>query len=297
MVRPHLMVRCPLGQHTLPLMPISPDFWTKVLATAQALSKTVGDRLLQDFGHLQSRQKEDGSLVTPGDEWADRTLRDGILAAFPDHGLLSEESTHEFPATDWCWIIDPIDGTTNFAMGIPLWGISLGLLYRGTPVFGYVAMPPLGQNFHGYWPGDSGLEMPIGAFCNDLPIRSSQVSLKSSQVFSFCTRSISLLQQEPALSQRFPCKIRMLGASTYNLLCVANGAVMGGAEATPKVWDIAAIWPICQAAGVHWLSQTGVEPFPLTIGNDYGRHNYPTLALARADLQPIFEPLTAGLRR
>ncbi|HEY9805771.1 MAG TPA: inositol monophosphatase family protein, partial [Candidatus Obscuribacterales bacterium] len=146
------------------------DFWTKILDFAEATTARVGQQLLADFGQAQAAEKADGSLVTQSDQWADQELREAIAAAFPEHGVLSEEVEHIFPDTEWCWIIDPVDGTTNFARGIPLWAISLGLLYRGTPVFGYVHLPTLGQSFHGFWYGDSGLSGPTGAFLNRQPI-------------------------------------------------------------------------------------------------------------------------------
>jgi myo-inositol-1(or 4)-monophosphatase len=261
------------------------SFWDKVLVFAQATTATVGQRLLEDFGQVQADTKADGSLVTRCDRWADDALRTAIAAAFPDHGLLSEEVAHIFPATDWCWIIDPIDGTTNFTRGIPVWGISLGLLYRGTPVFGYVAMPPLGQSFYGYWPGGSGLEMPSGAFCNGRPIYASAAAPDRTQFFSLCARSTAVL------AAPFPCKIRMLGSAAYNLLLVGAGWAIGAVEATPKIWDIAAVWAIVQAAGATWVALDDAEPFPLVVGQNYGDRPYPTLAVAQAPLVATFRPL------
>ncbi|HEY9847387.1 MAG TPA: inositol monophosphatase family protein, partial [Candidatus Caenarcaniphilales bacterium] len=211
------------------------SFWVTILEFAQTITLQVGERLLSDFGQVQAAEKADGSLVTHADQWADQQLRRAIAGTFPDHGVLSEEAEHVFPAADWCWVIDPLDGTTNFARGIPIWGISLGLLYQGTPVFGYVYLPPLAQTFHGFW---SATNQPTAAFCNQKPIRTSTGPLGTNHFFSVCSRSVSTLQQA------FPCKIRMLGAASYNFLMVAAGATLGGVEATPKIWDIAAAWPI-----------------------------------------------------
>jgi len=221
------------------------NFWTSVLAFAQTITAQVGNQLLTEFGQVQAAEKADGSLVTQSDRWADEELRQAIAAAFPSHGVLSEEAEHVFPDADWCWVIDPLDGTTNFAHGIPIWGISLGLLYQGTPVFGYVHLPPLAQSFHGFWSAPS---QPNGAFLNLKPISASTTRLDSNCFFSLCSRSVSALQQP------FPCKIRMLGAASYNFLTVATGATLGGVEATPKIWDIAAAWPIVQAAGGYGAS-------------------------------------------
>ena len=261
------------------------NFWEQVLAFAEAITETVGQKLRSDFGQVQADLKADGSLVTRCDRWSDDTIRAAIGEKFPDHGVLSEEVEHVFPAADWCWIIDPIDGTTNFTRGIPVWGISLGLLYRGVPVFGYVAMPPLNQSFYGYWPGESGLDMPSGAYCNGRPIHASDAPPDKTQFFSLCARSTSVLEQP------FPCKIRMLGSAAYNLLLVGAGWAVGAVEATPKIWDIAAVWAIVQAAGATWVPLDDIEPFPLGAGKDYSRQPYPTLAAAQPSLVEEFRPL------
>jgi myo-inositol-1(or 4)-monophosphatase len=261
--------------------------WTQVLDLATTTTTQVAARLLQDFGQVQALEKADGSLVTPSDRWADDTLRHAIRQAFPEHGVLSEETEHRFPDRAWCWIIDPLDGTTNFARGFPLWGISLGLLYQGTPVFGYVAIPPLQQVYYGYWPGDSGLTMPTGAWCNGQPIQVSQAPLSPNQCFNLCTRSTAVLRQA------FPAKVRMWGVATYNLLSVAAGLALGGVEATPKIWDIAAVWPIVQAAGGIWQALDGQPVFPLPADQDYGHQAFPTLVVSRPDLLPVFAPLVS----
>lgn len=265
------------------------DFWTGVVEFAQTTTARVGAQLLNDFGQVQAAEKPDGSLVTQADRWSDDELRSAIAQAFPDHGVLSEEVEHIFPATDWCWIIDPLDGTTNFARGLPIWGISLGLLFQGTPVFGYVHLPPLRQSFHGFWYGNSGLQGPTGAFLNDRPIHTSSDAITPNHFFNLCARSTSILKN------RFPCKIRMLGVATYNLLTVAAGATLGGVEATPKIWDIAAVWAIVQAAGGVWISLEPEPIFPLAVGKDYSNRSYPTLVVSQSVLVPTFHPLVQSI--
>ncbi|MEM6450008.1 MAG: inositol monophosphatase family protein [Cyanobacteria bacterium P01_D01_bin.105] len=262
------------------------DFWAEVTDFAQQTTTEVGNRLLAAFGSATAEQKADGSLVTEYDKWADGELSDRIREAFPDHGILSEEAAHIFPKTDWCWIIDPIDGTTNFTRGVPLWGISLGLLYKGTPVFGHVHIPTIDEHFYGFWPGDSGLDMPAGAFINGDAISTAPDAPSGSHFFSLCARSIKVLQKP------FPCKIRMLGVATYNLLTVASGVSLGAVEATPKIWDIAAVWAIAQAAGASWTVLDGKASFPLIAGKDYSSYPFPTL-VTRPDLVDTFEPLVS----
>ncbi|MBD2576410.1 inositol monophosphatase family protein [Oscillatoria sp. FACHB-1406] len=261
------------------------EFWDNILQLTRTTTEEIGKQLVKDFGQIQAVRKDDGSLVTQADKWADKALRDAIAAAFPEHGFLSEETIHVFPANDWCWIIDPIDGTTNFTRGLPIWGISLGLLYRGTPVFGAVYFPQIQQFFHGYWYGDSGLEGPTGAFLNNRPIHTSPDEPSLNHLFNLCARSTDVA------TRPFPCKMRLLGVASYNLLLVACGAALGGIEATPKIWDIAAVYAILQAAGGAWVSLSDEPIFPLQVGLDYGQHPYPTLATSRAELVPIFKPL------
>ncbi|MBF2000677.1 MAG: inositol monophosphatase family protein [Synechococcales cyanobacterium M58_A2018_015] len=263
--------------------------WEKIVSFAEATTARVGEGLLQAAGQVQAVEKTDGSLVTQADRWADEELRSAIRQAFPDHGVLSEEVEHVFPDCDWCWIIDPVDGTTNFARGIPLWAISLGLLYRGTPVFGFVHLPPLRQSFHGYWYGESGLTGPTGAFLNHRPIHTSSALPSGNQFFNLCARSTAVLQNS------VPCKIRMLGVASYNLLTVAAGAALGGVEATPKIWDIAAVWVIVQAAGGVWQPLEPGPIFPLQPGQDYGSRSYPTLVVSRPELLPVFLPLVSPI--
>jgi myo-inositol-1(or 4)-monophosphatase len=262
------------------------DFWASVLDFSQTITSKVGSQLLRDFGQVQASQKDDGTLVTKSDKWADETIREAIASHFPSHGILSEEAEHKFPDTEWCWIIDPLDGTTNFARGIPIWGISLGLLYQGTPVFGYVHFPPIGQIFHGFWEGESGITgLENGAFLNGRPIHSSTDAPSNNHFFNLCSRSTSVMQQP------FPCKIRMLGVASYNFLTVASGAVLGGVEATPKIWDIAGAWVIVQAAGGVWVPLDSEPIFPLKVGQDYGRRSLPTLVASRPELVSVFKPL------
>ena len=265
------------------------QFWAEVLDFAESTTQTIGQQLMANFGHVQAQKKADGSLVTDSDRWADNAICAAIAETFPTHGVLSEEAKHQFPGADWCWIIDPIDGTTNFTRGIPLWGISLGLLYQGTPVFGHVYFPPVQQRFHGYWIGNTGLSGATGAFLNHEPIHTSRDQPSGSHFFSLCARSTDVMQRS------FPCKIRMLGVATYNILTVAAGISLGAVEATPKIWDIAAVWPILQAAGGTWTALDHQPIFPLKIGENYQARPFPTLISSQTTLVEKFEPLVAFL--
>ncbi|MEG3837273.1 MULTISPECIES: inositol monophosphatase family protein [unclassified Microcoleus] len=271
------------------------NFWDSILSFARVTVEKVGQQLLQDFGSAQADEKDDGSLVTKSDNWADAEIRSAIASTFPSHGILSEEGEHVFPDKEWCWVVDPLDATTNFARGIPIWGISLGLLYRGTPVFGCVHLPPVNQFFHGFYAGDLAgdnvlTNMPQGAFLNNRPISPSADKMSGNHIFNLCSRSVGI-------GPHLPSKIRMLGMASYNFLTVASGVAMGGVEATPKIWDIAGSWVIVKAAGAVWLPLESQAIFPLEVGKNYGRISYPTLVMNRQELVSVFLPFVEAWKK
>ena len=236
----------------------------------------------EPFPRLARRTAASSPGPTPGPTrpFAKRSRR-----RFPTTASSPRNASTSFADKEWCWVVDPIDGTTNFARGIPVWATSLGLLYRGTPVFGHVRVPTVRQTFHGYWPGRTGLDMSRGAYCNGEPIRSSAEALSDHQFISLCSRSSRVLRHA------LPCKVRVLGAATCNLVGVASGAMLGAIEKTPKIWDVAGVWAIVQAAGGIWIDLGRDPQFPLEPGRDYGSPNLSYTALASNDLRPLLEPL------
>lgn len=257
-------------------------FWNDVLNFSESLTQSVGEALLADFGKVAGRKKEDGSVVTVADQKADVHIREAIATTFPTHGILTEESEQAiFPGTEWCWVVDPLDGTNNFACGVPLWGISLGLLFEGTPVFGYLHFPILNQNYYGFYCGQDKLATPRGAFLNGEAIPSRRESLGNNELFTVCSRSLGWLKNG------FPYKVRILGSSVYEFASIATGRVLGAIVATPKVWDLAGTYPLVQAAGASWHA-IGAMPFPLQEGHDYLRDSFPSFVIARTDLEMQF---------
>lgn len=174
-----------------------------------------------------------------------------------------------------CW---SIDGTTNFTRGIPIWGTAIGLLYQGIPVFGYIHFPQVNQTFHGFYFDQSSLDGKNGAFLNRQEIFTSNAAIAPSQLFNLCTRSTPLFQ-EP-----FPCKLRLIGVASYNMMLVASGAALGLVEATPKIWDLAGAIPILQAAGGAFRVWKYPDLFPLQPHHNYGKQSLAILATS----QPAF---------
>ena len=102
-------------------------------------------------------------LVTEADTGAEKAIITTLKAAFPDHGILAEESGVIGQDGPYRWVIDPLDGTTNFAHGLPLFAVSIALVRRGALLVGVVLNPVTGDLFHGVKGG--------GAWLNETPIR------------------------------------------------------------------------------------------------------------------------------
>jgi myo-inositol-1(or 4)-monophosphatase len=87
--------------------------------------------------------------VTEADKAAEVAIRRRILATFPGHGVVGEEFADHLPGAEYCWVIDPIDGTKSFISGMPLWGTLIGLTHHGQPVFGMMHQPFTCERFFG----------------------------------------------------------------------------------------------------------------------------------------------------
>lgn len=114
--------------------------WTLAREVAVKAAVKAGELAKLRFGGQLNLQHKDeqGDLVTEVDVQADRLIVDEILSVFPTHRIYSEEAGEGGAASDWVWHVDPLDGTNNFAIGIPLYGVSISLSYQGRIVLGVV---------------------------------------------------------------------------------------------------------------------------------------------------------------
>src|ERR1044072_4776362 len=87
--------------------------------------------------------------VTAADRAAETAMRTLIRENFPDHGIVGEEFGNEGTDAEYCWVLDPIDGTKSFIAGMPAWGTLIGLMRFGEPVFGMMHQPFIGERFSG----------------------------------------------------------------------------------------------------------------------------------------------------
>jgi myo-inositol-1(or 4)-monophosphatase len=240
----------------------------------------VGERQRSDFGHAISDLKPDGTLITACDRWSDATLVQGLAEFYPGEGVLSEEGDRHLPLTSAYWVVDPLDGTTNFAAGIPYWAISLARFEAGVPVLAILDVPPLRQRIIAI--------RGQGAWRNGKPLLPpSSRDSHPAGCASLCSRSIGVLQKLP--HQRFPGKIRLLGVASLNLVSVAMGQTVAALEATPKIWDLAAAWLVLSElqCPLRWLAGS---PEHLAPGSDLTAADFPVLAADRPETLDLFLP-------
>lgn len=248
-------------------MPTPLDFATH-------LAQEAGELLLGYFQleGMHADLKSDRTVVTEADLTADRYITEAIRAAFPHDQILSEEgqTTIEDPGKP-TWVVDPLDGTVNFSLGLPIWGVSIARTAGGHPETAALAFPALGEVY--------GAQRGEGACLNQIPIRAKPLDPgQPSAVFACCSRT----QRGYELSIRY--KARILGSAAYDFCSVARGAAAIGFQSMPKIWDVAAGWLLLQEAGGVVEVHHGEEPFPLSDRVDYQSDYFPTLMAGDAGL-------------
>ena len=242
------------------------DLTNKQLRELDSLFKEVSKRQIKDFGNISASNKSDGSLITSCDLWSDKTIVDGLATIAPNEGVLSEEGGKLIPSTKAYWVVDPLDGTTNFAAGIPYWSISVARFVDGKPQSSFLIIPTLKKKFVSI--------KGKGVWLNNQKIDPSRNNHQSECV-SLCSRSIKILQKNP--NSIFPGKIRLLGVSSLNLTSVAMGQTFGAIESTPKIWDIAAAWLLLEElnCSIEWLE---TDPLHLISGQNLSDISFPLIA-------------------
>ncbi len=240
------------------------------------LAKKCGNLLLKHYNPvgIRGKLKTDRTVVTEADLAADTLLRTALKQDFPQDGILSEEENTIFPTDkEYVWIIDPLDGTTNFSLGLHYWGISIARVKNGYPDLGVLYFPMLDELFSASKGG--------GAYFNgsQLKVNPAMESLPAT-FFSHCSRT----HHNYDVNIRY--KPRILGSAAYGLVTVARGSAILAMEVTPKVWDLSASWLITSEAGGTIAALNGNTPFPLQPGTDYEKISFPLLA---APTQEIWE--------
>lgn len=257
-------------------------------AYAIYLAREAGSMLLEYYysRNFKASEKPDHTIVTEADLIVDNYLSRSIRSRYPKDWLLSEElqpvlevisrsdKNSEIPAV---WVVDPLDGTTNFALGLPYWGVLIARLINGMPELAVSYFPVLEELYIA--------QKGEGATMNGHRIQVCSPNPKNTlPVFACCSRTFR------EYDVRIPYKTRTFGSSAYSFSLVARGLAILGMEVTPKIWDISGAWLLVQEAGGTLNTLDGSNPFPLQLTAAHSSRPYPILAAATEDMWARWRP-------
>lgn len=211
-------------------------------------------------------------VVTRADKESEALIKRYIHQLYPDHGILAEESGEETNASKWRWVIDPLDGTTNYSVGLPIFCVSIALEYEERPVLGVVFAPYLDEMFTAV--------RGSGARLNGKPLACSQKRTFSEAVVSTglpvdkCTNTDNNMDavKRVGLAVR---GLRRLGSAAMDLCYTAAGILDGFWELALHRWDIAAGSLIAEEAGARVTLYRPDRPYSIIAS---GPHLYTELS-------------------
>lgn len=215
-------------------------------ALASEAADRAGEALLQYFGRATVEFKGEIDLVTEGDRAAERIIVQMIRERFPEHSIIAEESGEHEGEGPARWIVDPLDGTTNYAHGLPIFAVSIALAVGGEVQVGVVYNPATKEKFEA--------RRGRGATQNGRPLRvSSTEDLNRSLLvtgFAYNVRRTDENNLDHFANFLGKAQgLRRLGSAALDLCYVASGALDGYWETQLNPWDLAAGWLIVEEAG------------------------------------------------
>lgn len=213
------------------------------LVWLEEIVRAAGKVALRHFRQVTTTRKADRTVVTVADREVETFLREALGRAFPTDTLLGEEMATRYGGSGRMWVIDPIDGTAAYAAGLPVWGVSLGLLQDWEPLAGIFYLPLLDELYIGHG-GHS--------VFNGQPIGVDDSQRLDDESFLAVTSEIHRTYRIDFIG-----KTRALGSTAANICYVARGTAVAALLGHPWVWDIAGVLPILRAAGGDLRYLTG----------------------------------------
>ena len=211
--------------------------------------KEIGTGLIQ----LYQRKKQTASpkeLAKEADLWSSHRICEYLNTLPLEANILDEEREFEDKNAPWTWVVDPLDGSSNFSAGFPLWGISLALCYEGVPFWGGVYLPVLDRF---YWAAKG-----EGAWRNQQRIQTCREAQYASHHLFGYAGSLPI----PEWLQFFPGKLRHIGSIATDLVFFAEGKYIALCVLESHLWDMLAGYLIAKEAGaVLWGIKGALEPF------------------------------------
>lgn len=243
----------------------------------------AGLMALRQRGRMSAEVKIDQTPVTDVDRQVEEYLIWQISTHYPGHAIFSEESGGSISTqqaqydSDYAWVIDPIDGTRSFASGLPVWGVSIGILKRGRPFLGGLYLPVTRELYWG-----NGKQ----AFYNDRQINPVQtVDLSNVLLFLGVPSNFHL-----HFKVTYP-RIRSLGSTAAQLVYVATGASAGALSRNVNLWDLAGVLPVLSATGIEVAYLNGQVFQPSAVLDDNPIRD-PLLAAHPSVMQELQDKIT-----
>lgn len=236
----------------------SMDFRMRAAQLAKESAESAGEPLRELHGQVENVEyKSDKSdIVTEADHQANHIIRTAINSEFPSHAVQSEENDDIRPVDGYAWLIDPLDGTGNFAHGNPNYSISVALLEDGVPIVGVVYAPESDDMYHAIAGG--------GAYQNGRPIEpTTRGRLDESMLLSGYDPDGGFLQAFYQETQG----VRRLGSAALHLAYIAAGSADAVWEYDTQPWDVAAGLCILREAGGRATDQHGAQ-YDLSLDTD-----------------------------
>ena len=240
--------------------PLGRGDWDDFADFARALAKASGEAILPLFrtgAKVDNKSSEGFDPVTEADRAAEQAMRRMIETQFPDHGIIGEEFGPKPARSDFCWVLDPIDGTRAFICGLPVWTTLIALKHGGTPVVGVMNQPFIGELFIG-GPYGSWSEHHSGR--RPLKVRPAS-KLKDASLATVAPELYRSPRQQAVLA-RMKRETRMIryGGDAYFFALLAAGFIDVAMDADLKPYDIAALVPIIEGAGGVVSTWEGMPP-------------------------------------
>jgi histidinol-phosphatase len=220
-----------------------------LVATAHRLADKAGAVILPHFRTGFAIDHKGGDLfdpVTVADREAEAAIRARLAEAYPHHGILGEEFGALNPDAEYCWVIDPIDGTRSFVIGLPIWGTLIGLTRDGVPLLGLMDQPFTGERFIG---GHGGSYFRHGGVERRMQARAC-ASLNDALLATTSTDFFTSAEEHGRFDE-LSCRVRLrrFGGDCYNYCMLALGQIDLVVEAGLKPYDIQPLIPIIEQAG------------------------------------------------
>lgn len=235
-----------------------PDFHAYI-ATAHALAERAGAVILPHFRARPAVNHKGGTVfdpVTAADRDAETAIRQMLAETWPRHGIVGEEFGNDRPDADYCWIVDPIDGTRAFIMGQPLWGTLIGLTAGGAPLLGMMDQPFTQERF---WSGETESYFRRGGESQIIHVRDCR-ALGEAMLASSTPDMFAGTNERPYARLAEAVRLRRFGGDCYNYCLLAMGEIDLVVETDLKPFDILPLIPIIERAGGVVSTWEGGDP-------------------------------------